>query len=51
LVTVVLQAEVALLFIAAGTLGVLYYGTLWLGAEATALLVAVPVVPSRTFLS
>jgi chromate transporter len=46
LVTVVLQAEVALLFIAAGTLGVLYYGTLWRRPpKATALLVAVPVVP------
>ena len=46
LVTIVLQAEVALLFIAAGTLGVLYYGTLWRRPpKATALLVAVPVVP------
>src|SRR5882757_6604714 len=46
LVTVVLQAEVALLFIAAGTLGVLYYGTLWRRPpKATTLLVAVPVVP------
>jgi chromate transporter len=46
LVTVVLQAEVALLFIAAGTLGVLYYGTLWRRPpKATAVLVAVPAVP------
>lgn len=45
LVTVVLQAEVALLFIAAGALGVLYYGTLWRRPPTTALLVAVPVVP------
>jgi chromate transporter len=45
LVTVVLQAEVAFLFIAAGTLGVLYYGTLWRRPpKATAVLVAVPVV-------
>jgi chromate transporter len=46
LVTVVLQAEVALLFIAAGILGVLYYGTLWRRPpRATAVLVAVPAVP------
>jgi chromate transporter len=46
LVTVVLQAEVALLFIAAGTLGVLYYGTLWRQPPKTpTLLVAVPMVP------
>ena len=46
LVTVVLQAEVALLFIGAGTLGVLYYGTLWRRPPtATALLVAVPIAP------
>src|SRR5258707_5078900 len=46
LVTVVLQAEVALLFIAAGTLGVMYYGTLWRRPPTTmALMVAVPVVP------
>jgi chromate transporter len=46
LVTVVLQAEVALLFIAAGALGVLYYGTLWRPPpKATTLLVAIPVVP------
>jgi len=50
LVTVVLRAEVALLFIAAGTLGVLYYGTLWRRPpRATALLVAVPVVPVANF--
>jgi chromate transporter len=46
LVTVVLQAEVAMLFIAAGTLGVLYYGTLWRQPPKTpTLLVAVPMVP------
>jgi chromate transporter len=45
-VTVVLKSEVALLFIAAGTLGVLYYGTLWRRPPTgTALLVAIPVVP------
>ena len=46
LVTVVLKSEVALLFIAAGTLGVLCYGTRWRRPPAsTALLVAVPVAP------
>jgi chromate transporter len=45
-VTVVLKSEVALLFIAAGVLGVLVYGTLWRRPpRASALLVAVPVVP------
>jgi chromate transporter len=46
MVTVSLQSEVALLFIGAGTLGVLYYGTLWRRPpSATTLLVAVPVAP------
>src|SRR5450631_209555 len=46
LVTVVLKAEVALLFIAAGVLGVLYYGTLWRRPPTTtALLVAIPAAP------
>jgi chromate transporter len=45
LVTVVLKAEVALLFIAAGVLGVLYYGTLWRRPPTAALLVVVPVAP------
>lgn len=46
LVTVALQSEVALLFIAAGTLGVLYYGTVWRRPPpAAALLIAVPVAP------
>ena len=43
-VTVVLQAEVARLFIAAGVLGVLVYGTLWRRPpRSTTFLVAVPV--------
>jgi chromate transport protein ChrA len=46
LVTVVLKAEVALLFIAAGALGVLYYGTLWRRPPTTtAMLLAVPMGP------
>jgi len=46
LVTVILKSEVALLFIAAGTLGVLYYGTPWRPPPAsTALLAAVPITP------
>lgn len=46
LVTVVLQSEVALLFIGAGTLGVLYYGTVWRRPpSATTLLVAIPAAP------
>jgi chromate transporter len=46
LVTVLLQAEVALLFIAAGTVGVLHYGTLWWRRPPTApLLAAVPLAP------
>jgi chromate transporter len=45
-VTVLLKSEVALLFIAAGTLGVLYYGTLWRRPpKAGALLIAVPAAP------
>jgi chromate transporter len=47
LVTVILQSEVALLFIGAGTLGALYYGTLWRRPpSATMLLVALPAVPA-----
>ena len=34
-VTVVLQAEVALLFIGAGTVGILYYGRLWQRASSS----------------
>jgi chromate transporter len=45
LVTVALQSEVALLFIAAGTVGVLYYGTLWRRPPTVPLLAAVPLVP------
>ena len=44
-VTVVLKSEVALLFIAAGVLGVLVYGTLWRRPPtSTAFLMAVPAV-------
>lgn len=44
-VTVVLKSEVALLFIAAGVLGVLVYGTLWRRPPtSTAFLTAVPAV-------
>jgi chromate transporter len=45
LATVIFQSEVALLFIAAGTLGVLYYGTLRRRSPSSALLVAAPIVP------
>jgi chromate transporter len=46
LVTVILQSEVALLFIGAGTLGALYYGTLWRRPPSTSvLLVVIPVAP------
>jgi chromate transporter len=45
-VTVVLQAEVALLFIGAGIIGILYYGTVWRRASSgTTLLAAAPMVP------
>jgi chromate transporter len=45
-VTVVLKSEVALLFIAAGVLGILVYGTLWRRPpRSTAFLMAVPAVP------
>ncbi len=45
-VTIVLKAEVAILFIAAGVLGVLVYGTVWRRPpKSTALVVAVPIVP------
>jgi chromate transporter len=44
-VTVVLKSEVALLFIAAGVLGVLVYGTLWRRPPtSTAFLITVPAV-------
>src|SRR5215469_7023322 len=46
-VTVALQAEVALLFIGAGTVGILYYGRFWQrSSSATPLLAAAPLVPA-----
>jgi chromate transporter len=47
-ITIWLQAEVALLFIGAGAMGVLYYGTLWRRASSTTLLsatIAAPLAP------
>jgi chromate transporter len=44
-VTVLLQAEVALLFIGAGVVGILYYGTVWHRAAAPPLLAAAPLAP------
>jgi chromate transporter len=41
-VTVILQAEVALLFIGAGAVGILYYGSIFRRPPAAALLAAVP---------
>jgi chromate transporter len=49
LVTVILQAEVALLFIAAGMIGLLWYGTLLRRRpSSTTLLIAVPAAPIAT---
>jgi chromate transporter len=46
LVTVILRSEVAVLFIGAGILGVLYYGTVWRRPPtATPLLAALPAAP------
>jgi len=46
-VTVALQAEVALLFIGAGIVGILYYGRFWRRTpSATTLLAAAPLVPA-----
>ena len=46
-VTVALQAEVALLFIGAGIVGILYYGRFWRRTpSATTLLAAAPFVPA-----
>jgi chromate transporter len=45
-VTVILQAEVAILFIGAGIIGILYYGSLFKGTPAV--LPAVAVVPAAT---
>ena len=44
-VTIALQAEVALLFIGSGAIGILYYGGIWRRASATTLLVAAPLAP------
>jgi chromate transporter len=44
-VTVLMQAEVALLFIGAGVLGILYYGQFWRPSSATPLLAAAPLAP------
>jgi chromate transporter len=45
-VTIALQAEVALLFIGAGTIGILYYGRFWQRASsATPLLAVAPLAP------
>jgi chromate transporter len=41
-VTVILQAEVALLFIGAGAVGILYYGNIFRRPPATAMMAAVP---------
>jgi chromate transporter len=48
-VTVILKAEVALLFIAAGVVGILYYGTLWRRPPSgNLLLIAAPIAPIAT---
>jgi chromate transporter len=48
-VTVALQAEVALLFIGAGIVGILYYGRFWRRTpSATTLLAAAPLVPAAS---
>jgi chromate transporter len=50
-VTVLLQAEVALMFIGAGVIGVLYYGTLWRRPSSNTLLavtLATPVAPAAS---
>ena len=44
-VTVILQAEVALLFISAGVIGILHYGTVLNRVSATPLLAAAPLAP------
>ena len=44
-VTVILHAEVAVLFIGAGILGILYYGGFWRRPPATPLLAAAPLAP------
>jgi len=46
-VTVVLHAEVAVLFIGSGIIGILYYGSLWRRpSSATTLVAAAPLVPA-----
>ncbi|HYM43160.1 MAG TPA: chromate efflux transporter [Steroidobacteraceae bacterium] len=45
-VTVVLKAEVALLFIGAGIVGILYYGKLWRRGSTATTLLAAPLVPA-----
>lgn len=45
-ITVLLQAEVAILFVGAGVLGMLYYGTLARRSASAATLLALPAVPS-----
>jgi len=47
-VTVILQAEVALLFIGAGIIGVLYYGSIFKRASATLSAVSAPVLAQMT---
>jgi len=44
-VTVILHAEVAVLFIGAGIVGILYYGRFWHRPSATTLMVAAPLAP------
>jgi chromate transporter len=44
-VTIWLQAEVAILFIGAGVLGILYYGSLFRGGKAPTLMLAVAAAP------
>jgi chromate transporter len=44
--TVLLQAEVALMFIGAGVIGVLYYGTVWRRASSSTLLAAAVATPA-----
>jgi chromate transporter len=47
-VTVVLQAEVALLFIGAGIVGILYYGNLWGRRPPVALQISLPALAQLT---
>ncbi len=45
-ITVLLQAEVAILFVGAGVLGMLYYGTLTRRSASPAALIALPAAPA-----